>query len=160
VIVRAAREADAAAIRQIVVAAFGRDDEAVIVDAVRAAGEALIELVAEIDDDLVGHVLFNCMRCRPSMLAAGLGPLAVTPSAQGRGVGAALASVGLESCRVQGAVACFVLGAPAYYGRFGFISAQGSVASPFAHSAAFQILTFNDQVARTLEAVDYPTAFG
>jgi predicted N-acetyltransferase YhbS len=160
VIVREAREADAPAVRRVVTAAFGRSDEGAIIDGVRAAGEILVELVAEIAGEIAGYVLFSRLRCVPAMLAAGLGPLAVAPRFQGRGAGTALARAGLETCRTRDVSACFVLGAPAYYGRFGFVSAGGTVASPYAHLPAFQILAFDVEATRTLRAIDYPAAFG
>lgn len=159
-IVREALETDQEAARRLVTAAFGRIEEAAILDGVRASGDVLVELVAEIGGEIAGHVLFSRMRCRPPMLAAGLGPLAVAPRFQGRGVGSALATDGLEACRARAVVACFVLGAPAYYGRFGFVPAAGSIASPYAQAPAFQILEFDFQAAAMLVVVDYPDAFG
>src|SRR5262249_35106423 len=58
----------------------------------------------------------------PSCL--GLGPLAVSPPHQRRGIGGALVRAGLEACRHTGFGAAVVLGDPAYYGRFGFVSAR------------------------------------
>ncbi|HEY2483487.1 MAG TPA: N-acetyltransferase [Caulobacteraceae bacterium] len=159
-IIREARKADADAVRAVVSAAFGRLDEAAIVEGVRASGEVLVEFVAEIEGEIAGHVLFSHMRCQPPLPAAGLGPLAVAPRFQGRGAGTALAKAGLAVCRARGLAACLVLGAPAYYGRFGFISAAGAVCSPYAHLPAFQILTFDGEATAKLVAVDYPAAFG
>jgi putative acetyltransferase len=159
VIVREARLEDAGAVRAAVSAAFGREDEAKIVDGVRDAGDVLVEFVAEIDGEIAGHVLFSRMRCQPALLAAGLGPLAVAPRFQARGAGTALAKTGLEACRVRGVAACFVLGAPAYYGRFGFVAAV-AIRSPYAKLPAFQVLAFDAQATETLIAADYPAAFG
>jgi predicted N-acetyltransferase YhbS len=54
----------------------------------------------------------------------GLGPLGVLPEAQGRGVGTALvhALVAVAEACEERLVA--LLGAPAYYGRFGFVPAS------------------------------------
>jgi len=160
VIVRAAAAADHPAIRSVVAAAFDRAEEADIVEAVRVDGAALVELVAVEDGETVGHVLFNRMTCRPALFAAGLAPLAVAPNHQGRGVGTALARAGLGRCRDLGAKACVVLGAPAYYGRFGFSVAPNTVSSPYAGLAAFQALEFEPGALARPIAVAYPSAFG
>jgi putative acetyltransferase len=159
VIVRAAMACDHAAIARLVTAAFGRQVESIIVDRVRAAGEAFVELVAETDGEIVGHVLFSRMRCQPPMSAAGLGPLAVSPAFQGRGIGSELTRRGLDACRERGALACVVLGAPSFYGRFGFASAGQAIRSPYAHLPAFQALDFDGASSGRFIAIDYPDAF-
>ena len=53
--------AERSLIRAINQAAFGRPDEADLVDKLRADGNALLSLVAELDAGLVGHVLFSRM---------------------------------------------------------------------------------------------------
>lgn len=158
-IVREARPGDAGAIDRVVAAAFGRPDEALIVDQVRAADEALAEFVAEIDGEVAGLALFNRMKCRPPMLVAGLGPLAVAPTFQGRGLGSNLVLRGLEACRQLGARVCVVLGAPAYYGRFGFTSAGGVIKSKYSHLPAFQVLALEDGAFSLPFSVAYPDAF-
>lgn len=50
----------------------------------------------------------------------GLAPVAVEPSRQGRGIGAALITAGLKGCAEQGFDFAVVLGEPGYYRRFGF----------------------------------------
>jgi len=160
VIVRPATAADHPVIRSVVAAAFDRPDGADIVEAVRSSGDALVELVATIDGKIIGHVLFNRMTCRPALFATGLAPLAVAPDLQSRGIGTALARSGLEACRDLGAKACVVLGAPAYYGRFGFSAAPSTVSSPYAGLAAFQALEFDPGVLARPIAVAYPSAFG
>jgi len=49
-----------------------------------------------------------------------LGPMAVEPSQQRWGVGAALVRAGIDACRERGGEAVFVLGHATYYPRFGF----------------------------------------
>ena len=72
---------------------------------------------------MIGHALFTPVTVEgagaPGLLLA-LGPMAVAPRHQRRGVGSALVEAGLESCRELGADAVFVLGHPDYYPRFGF----------------------------------------
>ncbi len=52
-----------------------------------------------------------------------LGPLAVEPVLQGRGIGKALVRHGLEAARHLGHEICVVVGEPEYYGPYGFAGA-------------------------------------
>ncbi len=124
VLVRDETAADEAAVRSVVTRAFGRADEARLVDALRAAGKATIALVAEREERIVGHVLFSSVVLAGAPAGVGLAPLAVAPDAQRRGVGGALVSAGLARCRAAGCGFVAVLGDPAYYGRFGFVAAD------------------------------------
>ena len=56
--------------------------------------------------------------------AVALGPLAVDPDFQGRGIGAMLVDAFLQHCRVRDEGLVVVLGYPGYYGRFGFVPAE------------------------------------
>jgi putative acetyltransferase len=62
---------DGDAIRDVNRLAFGRDDEARLVDAMRDGGYARVSLVAEPDGHLVGHALFRSSQSHdPSRPAA------------------------------------------------------------------------------------------
>lgn len=62
-----------------------------------------------------------------------LGPVAVAPARQGKGVGQALLRHGLERLRARGAEVALTYGDPAYYGRVGFAPiSQDAVAAPYA----------------------------
>ena len=103
--------------------AFGRVEEADLVDTLREATQPQLSLVAERDGEVVGHVFFSPVAVegtRGAPASAGLAPLAVTPAEQGRGIGSALVREGLSRCFGLGWPAVFLLGDPAYYGRFGF----------------------------------------
>ena len=112
--VREERPEDRDRVRAVEEAAFGRPDEADIVDALRGDEAWALSLVALIDGELVGHLLFS-----RGDRAMTLGPLAVLPSHQRAGVGAALMREGLA--RVSEPVV--LLGHPDYYARFGFRAA-------------------------------------
>jgi len=159
-LVRPASRADHAAIFEVEAAAFGRTDEAQIVEGVRAEGAALVELVAEEGGEVVGHVLFSRMTVTPGRLIAGLAPVAVRPDRQRRGVGEALCRAGVEALRAMGAEAVVVLGHPDYYPRFGFSAeAARSITSPYAGNPAFMALELKPgALAEPLKA-DYPAAF-
>jgi len=62
--------------------------------------------------------------------AALLGPLAVAPACQRRGIGSALVRAGLRRLEEKGVTRVCVLGDPAYYGRFGF-RAESMIEPPF-----------------------------
>lgn len=115
---RAERAGDRAAVREAVTAAFGRADEADLVDELRSSGDCVYSLVAIEDARIVGHALFTRMAAPFPALA--LGPVAVVPERQGRGLGSRLIRAGLEAAAQAGWLGVFVLGDPAYYRRFGF----------------------------------------
>ncbi|HZZ88249.1 MAG TPA: N-acetyltransferase [Caulobacteraceae bacterium] len=159
--VRQPKPKDFPAIHAVVAAAFGREAEALIVEGVRAEGAALLELVAEEDGKIVGHVLFNRMTCEPQRRIAGLGPVAVTPDVQSRGYGEALCKAGIEALRQMGAEAVVVLGHPTYYPRFGFSHEMtANIASRFAERPAFMAMELVPGVLAVPVKVDYPRSFG
>jgi predicted N-acetyltransferase YhbS len=55
-----------------------------------------------------------------------LGPLAVEPALQGRGIGRALVRHGLAEARRLGHRVCVVVGEPEYYGPYGFVNAPAA----------------------------------
>ncbi len=126
--IRAEGPQDVAAIGELTTAAFkdapySGGTEAGIVEALRADRALAVSLVAVQDGRVVGHVAFSPVRID----AAdgdwyGLGPVSVEPERQGRGIGKALIEAGLARLRELKAAGCVVLGAPGYYGRFGFES--------------------------------------
>ncbi|MCB1548610.1 MAG: N-acetyltransferase [Hyphomicrobiaceae bacterium] len=82
----------------------------------------VVSLVAAADGSVAGHVVFTS--CRVDGSPAGvalLGPLAVAPACQRRGVGGALVRAGFARLREAGVTALCVLGDPGYYARFGFM---------------------------------------
>lgn len=117
---RPAAAADHAAIRRVHTDAFAGTDEADIVEQLRKDGDALVEIVAEDEDGIVGHIMFSRMRSEAGTFFAALGPLAVSSARQNEGIGAALSRAGIDRCRKLGAGALCVLGHPNYYPRFGF----------------------------------------
>lgn len=125
-IVRDETAADVAAVRRVHATAFATPEEAKLVDALRAAARPLVSLVAEVDGEIVGHVVFSPVTLpdHPEVHLMGLAPLAVVPAHQRRGIGGALTRAGLERCRELGVGAVVVLGHPDYYPRFGFERAE------------------------------------
>ena len=120
--VRTERGDDANAIRLVHLAAFPTADEAALVDRLRTADQCPVSLVAEVDGQVVGHIVFSPVTMDSACDRPGLGlaPMAVLPSYQRRGIGSALVRQGLQECREQGYGFVVVLGHPEYYPRFGF----------------------------------------
>ncbi len=123
-------EQDRAHVRRVIESAFGREDEADLVERLRTEGDAVIALAAELDGEIAGHVVLSPMRAPEGAL--GLAPLSVRPDLQRRGIGAALIREALERAGREGWRAVFVLGDPSYYTRFGFDPEQArGYATPF-----------------------------
>lgn len=119
---------DDPAVHRVNALAFGREAEAQLVEALRAAPDSIPELslVAVLNGEVVGHILFSSIRIETvegSVPAISLAPMAVLPEHQNQGVGSALVRWGLENCRRLGHRIVIVLGHPDYYPRFGFSAA-------------------------------------
>jgi putative acetyltransferase len=118
---------DASAIDEIVSAAFlaefGTTDEAKLIRTMRERAELVTDLalVAELDGRIVGHIAFSevTLDGLPSR-GLGLGPVAVAPDVQMRGVGSLLISTALDRAERAGWQFVVLLGHPTYYPRFGF----------------------------------------
>ena len=123
IVVRDERPEDLAAIRAVNDAAFDQPLEGRIVDALRAHGAVRLSLVAEVDGRIVGHILFSPVTSAGAE-GLGLGPMAVLPDQQRRGVGAALIDAGMARLRAAGCPFVVVLGHDGYYTRFGFVPAS------------------------------------
>jgi len=134
-LVRDEAPADHAAVRAVVRAAFGQDDEADLVEALRAGGYVRAAFVAEVDGEVVGHVLFTRLPVETADGAVetlALAPMAVAPDRQRQGVGSDLIRAALAACRERGHRAVVVLGHADYYPRFGFSAALAErLQSPF-----------------------------
>ncbi|MBU1041388.1 MAG: N-acetyltransferase [Proteobacteria bacterium] len=127
--------ADHAAIRKINNAAFAvhlfsRQTAHLIVDALRAEGALTVSLVAEDvlagDVRIVGHIAFSKEPVDGRDLGWYLlGPVAVLPDLQRKGIGSKLVLAGLAKLRKRNAAGCALVGDPALYARLGFRQAVG-----------------------------------
>ena len=125
-LIRAEEEDDHASVYAIHHAAFETAAEANLVNALRERARPLISIVAENEEQVIGHILFSPVTLseHPRMKLAGLAPMAVLPEHQRLGIGSALVREGLNQCRQLGFEAVVVLGHPEYYPRFGFTPAS------------------------------------
>ena len=131
-IIRQSTLADLNAIETIYPLAFPDEELLPLVIDLLADPDVVLSLVGELEGDVVGHVLFT--RCGIDEETAGaalLGPLAVTPSHHGLGIGSAMVRAGLEMLRHGGTNIVLVLGDPAFYGRLCF-ETDSQVRPPYA----------------------------
>lgn len=125
--IREEKAKDLHLIRSINEQAFGQPAEANVVDKLRETCPGLLSLVAILDGQVAGHVLFSPAVIDghgSSVQGMGLAPLAVLPEFQNRGVGSELTRTGLRMLQEQGCPFVIVLGHADYYPRFGFEKAS------------------------------------
>ena len=122
-VIREETAADQSTVESLNERAFGGPDEARLVRALRGAAPGIVSLVAIGDGRPVGHILFTPVVVEGPAgrtPATALGPMAVEPEAQRKGIGTALVRAGLQACGDAGEKLVFVLGHAEYYPRFGF----------------------------------------
>ncbi len=145
-------------------AAFGRSDEADLVDRLREEGVVLLSLVAEFDGQIVGHILFSRISietAQGTVPAVSLAPIAVLPSHQGRQIGSHLIRHGLVELRARGERIAIVLGHKHYYPRFGFASEKARhLSNPFPPDAFMAVELSEGALVDVRGTVRYPAAFG
>jgi len=118
--VRFERPGDIEKIKGVNLQAFETGTEADLVDTLRNTDLELISLVAEENGEVIGHILFSPVTLAGDLRIMGLGPMAVIPNWQSKGVGTKLVNAGLQACEKAGYEAVVVLGHADYYPRFGF----------------------------------------
>ena len=140
--IRPEQPSDINAIHEVEALAFGRPNEADLVDALRANGRSILSLVAvdEANGRIAGHIMFSPMTVEPPAIrAAALGPVAVHPHVQNRGIGGDLIRAGIAEVRRLGWDAVFLVGHADYYPRFGFqhVAGMNVTAEPGVNMAHF-----------------------
>jgi len=122
-LIRYEKPGDYAAVRAVNSSAFETSAEADLVDVLRKEAQPIVSLVAEQDEQIVGHILFSPVNLPDFgwLKIMGLGPMAVKSGYQDQGIGSRLVRQGLEACCRAGFGAVFVLGHTWFYPRFGFI---------------------------------------
>lgn len=137
-VIRREEVQDRSAVESLVKIAFetaehadGNEHE--LVNALREGKAYLPELslVAEVDETLVGHIMFTKAKVGDATVLA-LAPLSVLPEYQRQGVGTALIQAGHRIARELGYGYSIVLGSTAYYPRMGYLPADAlGIKAPF-----------------------------
>ena len=164
--------ADHDGVQRVVSAAFHPGDEATLVERIRTSEfyVADMELVAVVDDEVVGHVMVSgasivdhAGTTSPIVM---LSPLAVEPTRQRQGIGGALVRAVSAIAERRSEPVIVLEGSPTYYSQFGFEpSAKLGITLPlpdWAPPEAAQVLrlsAYDRNDARLRGAVRYPPAF-
>lgn len=150
-------------------AAFGTDEEASIVEAVRDEPGSFALVAQDDDREIVGHVQLSTAWIGDDAVLA-LGPIAVRPDRQRRGIGSRLIREALAEASRRGVPAVILLGDPGFYPRYGFEPGSAyRLRNPFTgalpggfvvHEEDFMLAPL-DERARTLAGqVRWHPAFG
>ncbi len=130
--IRASTPGDLHAIEAVYPDAFPNEDLVPLVHDLLRGQHDVLSLLGTVASSLIAHVIFTKGRVAGSPLGVALlGPVAIASAWQGRGAGSHIIRNGLERLQHDGIRRVFVLGDPAYYGRFGF-APEANVTTPYA----------------------------
>lgn len=155
---------DHPATEALALAAFAPDRRVAELVRKLRTSEALIpelNLVAEVDGVLAGHLMFSRAPITSGHIVALLSPLGVLPSYQRRAIGASLIRYALAWLQDSDYPVVVLEGVPAYYPRFGFCPARTlGIEPPFPLPEpvwqAYRLPAYQDLVKGT---VTYPEPF-
>ncbi|NET01145.1 MAG: N-acetyltransferase [Sphaerospermopsis sp. SIO1G2] len=145
--------------------AFGGQKEAQLVEMIRTSNAYINELslVAEIEENIVGYIMFSYIdlvgvRQLPVL---SLAPMVVHPNMQKRGIGKVLLKTGLELADKRGEALVVVLGYPKLFNPFGFQpSINYQINSPFdVPEDVFMVKPLSGYDEQYKGKVVYPPAF-
>lgn len=127
--IRPEKTADHAQIADVVARAFGSQNEARLVEAIRGSENYVPDwaLVAAADGRIVGNVMVSFVGLRDGdreLRVPTLSPLAVDPSHHGHGIGSELVREVTRRVDDAGEPLIVLEGSPVYYARFGFVFAE------------------------------------
>jgi putative acetyltransferase len=161
IVIREEQPTDISDIYLVEKAAFKRKKEADLVNKLRENNAILLSLVATVNDTIVGHALYSLVTVGDDDLKSSfpaLGPIAVTPESQGKGIGSALIQTGSKIIKELGFGLVFLVGSPIYYPRFGFQPAvplgfNSPYVVPGETQDHFMVLVLDDKVLNTVNGM-------
>lgn len=151
--IRKETPSDIEAITQVTISAFNtlpisNHTEQFIIQALRTAGALTLSLVAEIDEQVVGHIAFSPITISDGSEGwYGLGPVSVLPMHQKQGIGTSLINEGLSLLKDMGSQGCALVGDPNYYKRFGFRNVPELIHEGVPQEV-FLVLPFTEKIPR------------
>ncbi|MGB8000807.1 MAG: N-acetyltransferase [Anaerobacillus sp.] len=166
--VREENERDHEAIAMILQNAFDGDEEAQLVQRIRATESHIPELsliALHNRRDPVGYILFSKVEIHTEtgqVPSLALAPVGVVPELQGEGIGSMLIKDGMMRATSLGYRHVVVLGHHNYYPRFGFIPAsEKNITGPFDAGDSFMVRELKKDTLNDVSGeVVYPKAFG
>lgn len=166
--IRTENPQDYEAIREINNEAFGMENEANLIEAIRNSTNFIKELslVAETNTkEIIGHILFSKVTIETAnglIESLALAPMAVKLKFQNKGIGSSLVKEGLLRCKQLGYASVIVLGHPTFYPKFGFVPAVSKgIRAPFNVSDdVFMVYEVKEQALENIKGiVKYPDTF-
>ena len=170
--IRQELDADHERVEKLVKSAFEHVDESdhqehLLVAKLRRSSAFIPELslVAELKDQLVGHILLTTITIDDGDAvhnSLALAPVSVLPEYQNLGIGSQLIEVAHQKARALGYQSIIVLGHENYYPRFGYVQAHHfNVALPFdvPKENCFAIELTTNALEKVSGIVKYPKEF-
>ena len=163
--IRSEQPSDYPGIAEVILQAFEQDNEVRLVQEIRKRDRYIpnLSLVAEVNDVIIGHILFSYIDLVNDVTykVLGLAPLAVRLQFQKQGIGSALVREGLTRANVMEESIAIVLGHSQFYNRFGFKpSVSYDIESPFpVPENFFMVKPLNSYQNTQRGKVVYPPAF-
>lgn len=130
IIIRTETKEDYIQVRDVNILAFDdREDEARLVERIRSSEFFIpnLSIVAELDNEIVGHILLSRAEVIDHDIVHDvivLAPIAVKPNHQKQGIGKQLMTEALKRCNEMGCYIVLLIGHPTYYPKFGFKPAR------------------------------------
>ncbi|WBV58409.1 N-acetyltransferase [Chryseobacterium daecheongense] len=125
-----------------------------------------LSIVAEIENEIVGHILFTRLSVKNNDKAfnsLALAPVSVKPQHQGQGIGSQLISYGHKIARELGYESVILIGHEKYYPRFGYKKTSNfGISFPFdlPEENGMAIELIPDALKNVTGIVTYPKEFG
>ena len=124
ILIRKEEENDHKNIYEVNRLAFEQENESKLIEKIRVGSNFIpdLSLVADINNRIIGHILFSKIKIIGNSIfeTLALAPVAVLPEFQKQGIGSNLINRGMEKAKELGFDSIIVLGHKDYYPKFGF----------------------------------------